>query len=91
MADADSGAGAIAHITEPIADGGENLTISGNGEVGLLEALWSVTEITKGLTRLIFARTKHTHPKIDGGVLFIMVEQTIGNGHPTSISTSARI
>jgi hypothetical protein len=89
MADTNGGTTGIAHIAEPVADGGEKLTIIRDGDVGLLEALWGVVEITKGLACLMLGGLKHTHPKIDGGVLLIGTEQTISNGHATSLGAMA--
>ncbi len=74
MPDAYSGAGAIAHSAQPIAHGCENLRIICDRHVRLVEPLWIILEITKGLPCLVLVRVEHAHPQIDGSVFLIGIK-----------------
>ena len=81
VSDRHRGTVAIAHFTEPVTNGREKLTIGCDSDMGLLESLWRIVEITKGLACLIRVVLKHAHPQRNGQVFFIRMEYPIVNRH----------
>jgi hypothetical protein len=81
MADTHGRADSIAHIAKPVADGGENLAIAGDGDMRLVESLWGIAKIREGLARLFLACLERAHPESNGKVFFSGAEQPILNRH----------